>query len=214
MMFASTFSRPRCAIPMTTSSSPAAAASSQSSSSSGMVVSPPSRENRFWPTYLVCRKVSNASASFSLARIRSCSSRGGFTCGRSTRSWIHLRCSGSWMCMYSIPVVRQYESRRMPRIWRSFMNRLPVAAPNEPVANSRSRSHSVRPCVTTSRSGWLRCLYSSGSVSAMMWPRTRYAWISSRMRACLETSSSWLCGRSAAQRIGSYGIRSARKISS
>ena len=126
-MLASTFSRPRCAMPITTSSRPAPAASSQSSSSSGMVVSPPSSENRFWPTYLVCRKVSNASASFSLARIRSCSSRGGLVCGRSTRSWIHLRCSGSWMCMYSMPVVRQYESRRMPRMSRSFMN-LPVDA--------------------------------------------------------------------------------------
>ena len=25
----------------------------------------------------------------------------------STRSWIHSRCSGSWMCMYSMPMVRQ-----------------------------------------------------------------------------------------------------------
>ena len=33
----------------------------------------------------------------------------------------------------------------MPRMWRSFMNRRP-SPPNEPVANSRSRSHRVRPC--------------------------------------------------------------------
>jgi hypothetical protein len=26
---------------------------------------------------------------------------------RSTRSWIQLRCSGSMMCMYSMPTVRQ-----------------------------------------------------------------------------------------------------------
>ena len=60
----------------------------------------------------------------------------------------------------------------MPRIWRSFMNRRP-SPPNDPVANSRSRSHRVSPCDSTSRSGWLRWRYSSGSVSAIMWPRTR-----------------------------------------
>ena len=38
-----------------------------------MTDSPPSSENRFWPTYLVCRKVSNASAALSRRRIRSCS---------------------------------------------------------------------------------------------------------------------------------------------
>ena len=42
-----------------------------------------------------------------------------------------------------------------------------------PVANSRSRSHRVRPWLAMSRSGWRRCLYSSGSVSAIRWPRTR-----------------------------------------
>ena len=77
-MLASTLSRPRWAIPMVTSSRPASAAASQISSISGIVVSPPSRLNRFWPTNLVCRKVSNASAWLSLSRIRSCSSRGGF----------------------------------------------------------------------------------------------------------------------------------------
>src|SRR5215218_5023932 len=72
-----------------------------------MADSPPSRENRFCPTNLVCKKVSKISASLSLSRIRRCSSRGSDSCGRSTRSWIHLRCTGSWMCMYSMPVVRQ-----------------------------------------------------------------------------------------------------------
>ena len=68
--------------------------------------SPPSSENRFWPTNLVCRKVSNASALLSRRRMLSCSSRLGFWCGRSTRSWIQARSSGSWMCMYSMPIVR------------------------------------------------------------------------------------------------------------
>ena len=42
--------------------------------------------------------------------------------------------------MYSMPIVRQYESRSTPRMSRSFMTGTP---PNPPVANSRSRSHNV-----------------------------------------------------------------------
>ena len=94
-------------MPMVTSSRPASAAASQISSITGTVVSPPSSEKRFWPTNFVCRKVSKASAWLSLSRMRNCSSRGGFTCGCSMRSWSHRRCSGSMMCMYSMPVVRQ-----------------------------------------------------------------------------------------------------------
>ncbi|RPK91261.1 hypothetical protein EES46_11050 [Streptomyces sp. ADI98-10] len=169
-MFARTFSRPRWAMPMTTSSRRASAAESSTASSSGMTDSPPSSENRFWPTYFVCRNVSNASAAFSRRRMRSCSSRSGFGRGRSTRSWSHLRCFGSWMCMNSMPVVRQYDSRSTPRMSRSFIIVLPA---NPPTAKSRSRSHRVRPCSVMSRSGCLRWWYSSGSVSAMTWPRTR-----------------------------------------
>ena len=73
-MLASTFSRPRCAMPMTTSSSSYSAALSSTASSSGITDSPPSSENRFWPTYLVCRNVSNASAAFSRSRMYFCSS--------------------------------------------------------------------------------------------------------------------------------------------
>jgi hypothetical protein len=43
-----------------------------------MTVSPPSSENRFCPTYFVCRKVSNASAALSFERIYFCSSTEGF----------------------------------------------------------------------------------------------------------------------------------------
>ena len=68
-MLASTLSRPRCGMPMTTSSRPASAAEVRTSSSSGMTDSPPSSENRFCPTYLVCRNVSNASAALSRRRI-------------------------------------------------------------------------------------------------------------------------------------------------
>ncbi len=80
---------------------------SSTASSSGMTVSPPSRENRFWPTYLVCRKVSNASAALSLERMYFCSMTAGFWCGTSMRSCSQARCSGSAMCMYSVPMVRQ-----------------------------------------------------------------------------------------------------------
>ena len=72
-----------------------------------MTDSPPSRLNRFCPTYLVCRNVSNASAALSRPRMRSWSSREGLAYLRSTRAWIQRRWSGSWMCMYSMPVVRQ-----------------------------------------------------------------------------------------------------------
>ncbi len=123
-MLASTFRRPRWAMPMTTSSRRDSAALSMTASSSGMTDSPPSREKRFWPTYFVCRKVSKASAAFSRRRMRSCSSRSGLECERSMRSWIHLRCLGSWMCMNSMPVVRQYESRSTPRMSRSFIRGL------------------------------------------------------------------------------------------
>ncbi len=71
-MLASTLSRPRCGMPMTTSSSACSAAWSITASIIGMTVSAPSSENRFCPTYLVCRKVSNASAAFSLVRMYFC----------------------------------------------------------------------------------------------------------------------------------------------
>ena len=106
-MLASTLSRPRWAIPMTTSAVPCSVASASAASSSAMTVSPPSSENRFCPMYLVCRKVSNASALFSRPRMYFCSSIGGFSCLTSTRCWIHRRCTGSMMCMYSTPTVRQ-----------------------------------------------------------------------------------------------------------
>ena len=106
-MLASTLSRPRWAMPMTTSSRSSSAASLITESSSGIRDSPPSSEKRFWPTNLVCRNVSNASAVLSLLRMLSCSSRAGEAYGFSTRAWIQARSSGFWMCMYSMPTVRQ-----------------------------------------------------------------------------------------------------------
>ena len=62
---------------MTISSRPASADACSTASSSGISDSPPSSENRFCPTYLVCRKVSNASAAFSRLRMCFCSLRVG-----------------------------------------------------------------------------------------------------------------------------------------
>ncbi|CAB4648741.1 unannotated protein [freshwater metagenome] len=162
--------RPRCGIPIQTSSSPRSAAAEIIASVKGITDSPPSSEKRFCPTNFVCRNDSNASALLSLRKIRSCSSRSGLVKPTSTCSWIHLRSTGSEMYIYSIPTERQYESRKIPRMLRNFINFFP---PNPPVANSRSRSHKVRPCVTTSRSGCERWRYSSGSISAIKWPYVR-----------------------------------------
>ena len=90
-MFANTFSRPRCGMATVTSWTAEFAASDKIASSDAIADSPPSKLNRFCPTYLVCKKFSNASAAFSLRKIRSCSSRGGLVSARSMRSCIHCR---------------------------------------------------------------------------------------------------------------------------
>ena len=71
---ARTFSRPRCAIPITTSRAPRVAASWISSSSIGTVMSSPSIENCFWPRYALCMKRSSASTSVSRLSSAFCSS--------------------------------------------------------------------------------------------------------------------------------------------
>ena len=106
-MLASTFSRPRCAMPSTASSICSRAASVSTASSSGISDSAPSSENRRWPTNLVCRNCSKASATFSRDRIRIWSSCAARPCGRSTRSCSQARSCGFCMCMYSMPTVRQ-----------------------------------------------------------------------------------------------------------
>ena len=79
-MLASTLRRPRCGMPMTTSSSSCSAHWSMTASIIGMTASAPSSEKRFWPTYLVCRNVSNASAALSLLRMYFCCATVGLTC--------------------------------------------------------------------------------------------------------------------------------------
>ncbi len=65
-MWARTFSRPRCAIPMTTSCAPASAARSIASSSIGTRTSSPSIENCFWPRNVRWRNCSRPSVWTSL----------------------------------------------------------------------------------------------------------------------------------------------------
>ena len=60
----------------------------------------------------------------------------------STRCWIHCFCSGSWMCMYSMPSVRQYASRRIARISSSVAVSRPASPSDDEV---RSRSQMVSP---------------------------------------------------------------------
>ncbi|SHW03620.1 Uncharacterised protein [Mycobacteroides abscessus subsp. abscessus] len=148
----------------------------------------------------MARKVSKASAALSLDRMYFCSATVGLSCLASMRSCSHFCCSGSRMWVYSTPAWRQYASRSTESTSRSFMYSWPW---NPETLNSRSRSHRVRPWLSTSRSGWLRkrvLSRRSGSVSAMRWPRLRYAAMSSSTRAFLSTIESGLSMR---QRTGS-----------
>ena len=94
-------------MPITTSASGSSAAQVSRASISGMVDSAPSRPKRFWPTYLVPRKLLRASAALSWLRMRRWSSPLRVVSAPSICSWIHRFSSGSWMCMYSTPTVRQ-----------------------------------------------------------------------------------------------------------
>ena len=107
-----------------------------------MTDSPPSREKRFWPTNFVCRKVSNASAALRRSMMCASSSLAKGLRGVSISRWSQARSSGSVMCMYSMPMVRQYASRSTPRMSRSGISSLP---PRPRVGKIRSRSHRVRP---------------------------------------------------------------------
>ncbi len=72
-----------------------------------MADSAPSMPKRFWPTYLVARNFSKASAALRRPRMWRCSSGSIRLLTPSTCSWIQCFCTGSEMCMYSMPTVRQ-----------------------------------------------------------------------------------------------------------
>ncbi len=70
-MFARTFRRPRCAMPITASCTSCWRRAPESRPESQRPTSPPSSENRFCPTKRECRKCSNSSASMSRCSTRS-----------------------------------------------------------------------------------------------------------------------------------------------
>ncbi len=106
---ASTFSRPRCAMPSTMSVTPSAPPRLMICSSAGTIASEPSRPKRLVPVYLRSRNFSKPSASISLLRIarRPCSVNETSLSLPSMRSWIQAFSSGSEMCMNSKPRVWQ-----------------------------------------------------------------------------------------------------------
>ena len=109
----STFSRPRCAMPMMTSSAPAAAASAMISSSMGTMASVPSMENRFCPLNARWRKFSKPctwDSRSSRARRRS-ADRGCRYSPPSMASRSQARSSGSGRCRNSYPTLPMYAAR-------------------------------------------------------------------------------------------------------
>ena len=171
-ILAKTFKRPRCAIPITNCSTPFSAAASIKASSAGIMDSPPSKENRFWPTYLVCKKFSKETASFNLLKI-CCfwsASKLGWLSLILMRSWIHWITCGFLMYMYSIPICWQYTFFRCLRMSCSVEGWWPNT-----LAASKTvfKSALVSPKFSNSNVGkW--CLRSrTGLVSVNKWPLVR-----------------------------------------
>ncbi len=108
-VLASTFRRPRWAMPITASFTPARAASESTRSRSGISASQPSSEKRLCPTYFACRNFSklSASMSFSSTRRRPTGSSGVLLRLDSIRTCSHALRSRSAMNMYSTPMVAQ-----------------------------------------------------------------------------------------------------------
>ena len=100
MTCASTFMRPRCAMPSTISLTPSAPPRLMICSSAGIIDSPPSRPKRLVPVNFRSQKFSKPSASTSLLRIARLPSRVKLISlsGPSMRSWIQPFCAPSEMC--------------------------------------------------------------------------------------------------------------------
>ena len=141
--------------------------------------------------------------------------RSASTCTPSTCCWIHAFWSGSWMCMYSTPIVREYASRSTPRMSRSFIARLPA---RPPVGNSRSRSQIVRPQWIGSSSSWVSRLLQPERVEVRDQVAAHAVHVDELLHredllaAPRPSPSSGLWSRD--QRAGSYGTPKLAKISS
>ena len=103
--------------------------------------------------------------------MRSVAGNGGAAVAAAMRSRIQYFSNGLEMKRYSVPILPQYTRRITAMIWRSGIRSPPLSPP---VQNSRSRSQIVRPCVSSSSSGWFSIRrVRRGSMSASRCPRTR-----------------------------------------
>ncbi len=132
----------------------------------------PPEVNRFWPTYLVCRNVSKASAALSLLRMCSCCIAGGRGVGD-----LHLaRITRAARDLADVHALLHADGpavgvRSTPRILAQLHDVLSAETARDELAVQVPEGQTVR--LAISRSGCVRCLYSRGSMSAIRWPRTR-----------------------------------------
>ena len=107
-MLASTLSRPRCAMPMTTSSRPVLGGRRQDLVEQRDDRLAALEREPLLPDVLGLQERLERLGGVEPAQDRAAAPRGtAWRSGTSTRSWIQCRSSGSWMCMYSMPMRRQ-----------------------------------------------------------------------------------------------------------
>ena len=109
MKLARTLRRPRCGMPITTSFRPSWPPRFRICSSAGIMASPPSRPKRLVPVYFLLRNFSKTSAAVRRSRMARLPMSVNWVSLwiDSMRSWIQAFCAGSWMCMYSTPILPQ-----------------------------------------------------------------------------------------------------------
>ena len=105
-MLISTLSRPRWAMPEDRCLHRARRRrASRMASSIGIADSAPSSPKRFWPTYLVCEELLERLGGVEpVEDVALLVGATGSVETPSTCCWIQRFCSGSWMCMYSMPI--------------------------------------------------------------------------------------------------------------
>ena len=148
-------------------------ASSRTASSSGMVDSAPSRPKRFWPTYLVWRNCSNASAAFRRSRTWRCSSA-----RQRRRHAFDVLLDPS--LLVGILDVHVLDAERaavgVAQDLEDVAERHGVACrpARRPRTPDRGPRWSARRWPDRARRAAWRARPASGSRSAIRWPRTRY----------------------------------------
>ena len=128
-------------------------------------------------------------------------------CAPSTCSWIQSFCSGSWMCMYSTPIVRGV---RVAQDAEDVAQQLSCDRARRAEAAGRELAVEVpdreAPVVEVELGVRVRLLARpSGSRFAMRWPRTRYmlmsCWTLTTFSNAVSASSSGLTSRAPARRL-------------